>query len=289
MLTSTFNFSARDFCFVFGGISFTQKSYIMAVNVIKNVLEQMGLVTFFQNFEKERIDEHMIESVSDSELSRLGLQTIGDRHRFRKKVRENMSNTTNAENGPPSYAVGSSSAVFTPTLAMRSNISEIRNRLFHPYDMRGRKRKKQTHPGRGRTWTVNFVCLSNVDACTVPSVQEKEILKCAGLGLKKIVLQCDDNEEAVVQKIMSAEESEEGDVVGFPKLKSAGGFELLKSAQNCRTLSVLKCNWSVKEMKTVISAQTKVYIRPIQNDLSIAPEKSEAGKKMVTRNETCQY
>lgn len=77
MLTSTFNFSARDFCFVFGGISVTQNTYIMAVNVIKNVLEQMGLVTFFQNFEKERIDEHMIESVSDSELSRLGLQTIG--------------------------------------------------------------------------------------------------------------------------------------------------------------------------------------------------------------------
>ncbi|CAC5407180.1 unnamed protein product [Mytilus coruscus] len=247
----------------------------------------MGLIAFFKILKKERIDEHMIESVSDSELSRLGLQTIGDRHRFRKRVRENMSNTPSAENGPPS--VGSSAAVFTPTSAMRSNISEIRNRLFQPYDMRSRKRKGQAHPGRGRTWTANFVCLSNVDACTVPSVQEKEILKCAGLGLKKIVLLCDDNEESVVQKIMSAEETEDGDVQGFPKLKLAGGFELLKASQNCRTLSVLKCNWSVKEMKTVISAQTRVYIRPIQNNLSIVPEKSESGKKMVTRSETCQY
>lgn len=106
----------------------------------------------------------MIERVSDSDLSRLGSQTICDRHRFRKKTLA-MSNTTHAENGPPLYAMGSSSAVFTPISDVQSNISEIRNRLFQPYVMRGRKRKEQTHPCRGRTWTANFVCLASFKVC----------------------------------------------------------------------------------------------------------------------------
>lgn len=42
-------------------------------------------------------------------------------------------------------------------------------------------------------------------------------------------------------------------------------------------------------MKTVISTQTRVYIHPIQNNLSIVPEKSESGKKIVPQSETCHY
>lgn len=108
---------------------------------------------------------------------------------------------------------------------MRSNISEIRNRLFQPYDMRGRKRKGHMIVKRRCVYCAISTGEGNFKVCWT--------------WFKKIVLQCDDNEEAVVQKIMSAEESEEGDVVGFPKLKLAGGFELLKSSQNCRSLSVL--------------------------------------------------
>lgn len=87
----------------------------------------------------------MIESVFDSELNRLGLHTIGDRHRFRKRFEENMSNNLTLK-----WTIsGSSAAVFTPTPAKRSTISEIRNRLFQPYDMRGKKRQGQTYPCRG--------------------------------------------------------------------------------------------------------------------------------------------
>ena len=62
-----------------------------------------------------------------------------------------------------------------------------------------------------------------------------------------------------------------GDVCGFPKLKNCGGFELMHCVANCRTLSVIECASSVRELKANVGNQPKIYLRPIQKDLSTAP------------------
>ena len=76
---------------------------------------------------------------------------------------------------------------------------------------------------------------------------------------KKIKFYSDDGEEGVYNKLTS-EDSENG---GFPELKGCDGFELLQCTANCRDLEVSKCAVSLKELKSHVSGQGKVYIRPI--------------------------
>ena len=48
----------------------------------------LGLSTLKERFERERIDHEMINTLSDGELTRLGVATIGDRHRLRRRCTE---------------------------------------------------------------------------------------------------------------------------------------------------------------------------------------------------------
>ena len=70
----------------------------------------------------------------------------------------------------------------------------------------------------------------STDAKCVPSAQEKYILIRAGLGIKKVTLNYEDDEETVVQK-MSSDKQIEGEILGFPKLKVEGGFEMLRTSK----------------------------------------------------------
>ena len=83
--------------------------------------------------------------------------------------------------------------------------------------------------------------------------------------------------------------------VGFPKLKTCGGFELMNCAANCRNLNVLDCEWSVKSLKSCIGGQSRIYIRPIQISLRTTPLVAEkpseieamchvCGKQVLVRN-----
>lgn len=56
---------------------------------------------------------------------------------------------------------------------------------------------------------------------------------------------------------------------GFPKLKDAGGVELLRTSKNLTLINC--CCWSASELKRVVSQQANIYIRPIQNNLSTKP------------------
>ena len=110
----------------------------------------------------------------------------------------------------------------------------------------------------------------------IPSSSEKQVLQKAGLGSKKIKFYADDDEKTVVEKITSDELDEKtGDVCGFPKLKNCGGFELMHCVANCRTLSVVECASLVTELKANVGSQSKIYLRPIQKDLSTAPVVAE--------------
>jgi hypothetical protein len=87
------------------------------------------------------------------------------------------------------------------------------------------------------------------------------------LGLKKIKLFADDNEKRVLEKLTSDAKDEDGLPLGFPQLKQCGGFEILQWTSNFRDLCLIKVSWSVKELKTVFTSQSKIYLRPIQKSI----------------------
>ena len=131
---------------------------------------------------------------------------------------------------------------------------------------RGRRAKRGNV--RPRTWTAPFVCLADRYQTRIPTSTEKQILHQAGLGMKKIKLEASDSEEQVLQKIISDEQDENGQIVGFPQLKDCGGFEILHCVSNCKDLLPISCSWSVCDLKANLGPQTKLYLRPIQKNLS---------------------
>ena len=101
-----------------------------------------------------------------------------------------------------------------------------------------------------------------------PSATEKQTLHKAGLGVKKIKLQLDDDETSVYGKLISGEKDDAGDVKGFPQLCKAGGFEMLHCLPNCRDVTPLKSSWAARELRCNLGGQSKIYLRPIQRNLS---------------------
>ena len=139
-----------------------------------------------------------------------------------------------------------------------------------------------------RTWTTTFVCLADRLAVKVPSSSEKQILQKAGLGIKRIKFEADNDEKAVLETITSSEvNSETGQTIGFPKLKECGGFELMNCIANCRNLSTLDCAWSVKSLKTNIGGQSRIYLRPIQKDLCTEPLTEETPCEIKEKCNVC--
>jgi hypothetical protein len=67
--------------------------------------------------------------------------------------------------------------------------------------------------------------MSEKTASRTPSSVEKQILFQAGLGVKKIKLDLNDDEQTVVDKITADTKDSNGDCMGFPQLKCCGGFE----------------------------------------------------------------
>ena len=130
-------------------------------------------------------------------------------------------------------------------------------------------------------WTATFVCLADNHQQKVPTPTEKEILRKSGLGMKNIFIEADDSEEVVINKLMSDIIEESDDTQGFPKLKLAGGFELMRTLQNSRTLSVIDGPYTAKELKMKVGCQARLYVRPIQCCLSTKPIKNENKKQEV--------
>ena len=90
----------------------------------------------------------------------------------------------------------------------------------------------------------------------------------ACLGLKKTKLDPNDDEDTVKEKITSNMKGSDGNAVGFPDLRSCGGFELMQSSPNCRDLRRIDCGWSARELKTNLGGgQGKIYVVFIQKSL----------------------
>ena len=94
----------------------------------------------------------------------------------------------------------------------------------------------------------------------------------AGFGRERIRLSTDDN---FMDKVCSDQKDENNECIGFPQLQHSGGFELLRCQSNSRCLTVIDCPWTVKYLKQFLGAQAKIYIRPVQQNLSTTPVRVE--------------
>ena len=231
---------------------------------MESILQKVGLSTLSERFADEKIDPHVILAMSDSSLMRLGVETLGDRVRLKENCKQ-FADGERRTNVASTSSVSSSQA---------QQLIEERRRLFQPYSSRREKGSgtsksaKRKNPSR-RTWTGQFVCLADRQACRVPSSSEKQILQQAGLGLKKIKFFVDENEEEVVEKLTSDMPGDDGHPIGFPQLKEGKGFEIMSCVTNSRDLAVIKSSWSVEGLKSLFTPQTKIYLRPIQKSLRV--------------------
>ncbi|CAB3988460.1 Hypothetical predicted protein [Paramuricea clavata] len=71
---------------------------------------------------------------------------------------------------------------------------------------------------------------------------------------------------------MSEMQDSTGNAMGFPQLKTCGGFEMMRCTSNCRDLTVINCSWNAKDLHSSLGdGQGKVYLRPIQRSLATSP------------------
>ena len=132
--------------------------------------------------------------------------------------------------------------------------------------------------GGPTSWKHKFVCLSDSEAERVPTRQsEKLVLEEAGLWEKTLSIPDLDCDGDAFRSIILA---------SYPKLKGRGGFELLRCQPNSRELFVIgpKISNSPRLLKRRVG-NGKVYIRPLQRNLSL--EEEEGAVEVVSKVCVC--
>ena len=160
---------------------------------------------------------------------------------------------------------------------LNSTTSSSLRSLFHwnPTSNTGKRKHKASQNSGSRTkkkkiqtWTHTFVCLSNTSQEYLPDGDERASLQIAGLGEKKITL----------YSSSAAHEINEELLYSFPKLSHAGGFELLRvpegGGKHLDVVAAPEYGYTVSYLRAVIH-HAKIYILPLQRDLSLEPEKDE--------------
>lgn len=242
---------------------------------LRHIFQELNLIHLYEPFEVERIEVDNFLCLSDEEMERLGVSALGDRIRLRESVRFELGDKkTDKKRTEPKESTTTSSALFLErnrSILFGNSKGKRRARRSLQDTAPDPKKSRSTTAGP-KSWTANFFCLADKEAKTVPSAAQREMLYKAGLGAKKIKLLTSDGEAEVLSKLTSDTQTEEGvHTIGFPQLSTCGGFELLKCNQNCRELSIIDCEWSVPHLRSYLGNQTKIYIRPVQNNLSTEP------------------
>ena len=111
------------------------------------------------------------------------------------------------------------------------------------------------------SWTHKFVCLATTNEDRVPTSCMKDLLAFAGLGEQKVFIPDVD---------CTIEEFYETLYESFPRLRKAGGFELLRCLPSTRDLEIIPSpvSQSPRLLRSRMST-ARVYIRPIQRNLDI--------------------
>ena len=106
---------------------------------------------------------------------------------------------------------------------------------------------------------VSLLCLSDTDADTIPG--DYSLLAANGLGKKKLQLFEQSDASDIHDAILEA----------FPKLSSAGGYDLLRTVENSKRLTEITPppeGYSGAYLKNVLG-QAKCFIRTIQNEIEL--------------------
>lgn len=116
--------------------------------------------------------------------------SIGDSHKLREQVESFLSiaSTESQKDEEPREANRNQQGRSSSGLI--TDIQRERRLLFEPYpSKRGKNastKLKVSEKSKHGGWTVNFMCLADKTATTIPPTTEKEILHNAGLGAKQI-------------------------------------------------------------------------------------------------------
>ena len=127
---------------------------------------------------------------------------------------------------------------------------------------------------KAKIWEHQFVCLASKTQCSPPGPIDCGHLIQAGLGGKTLSFVETSDAEMFHEDLLDA----------FPKLRTGGGYELLRTNErNTRSLDVIPpppSGYAVEYLKSV-AGQAKIYIRPLQRDLDLAPDKGEGTVSVV--------
>ena len=126
---------------------------------------------------------------------------------------------------------------------------------------------KEKPPKLLQTWNHTFVALSNTRQEFPPDANERAQLQLAGLGEKKTTLYLGGDFRDIYDDL----------IITFPKLATAGGFELMRINPFGKKLEIIPSpenGYSVDYLKAVVH-HSKVFVRPIQHDLALNEVKEE--------------
>ena len=129
-------------------------------------------------------------------------------------------------------------------------------------EMCGLCRSKKPKTEKRVVWRHKFVCLAYRDQERIPTVDaDKEEHYRAGLGEKEIAFETLDLSQVEFRNLL---------LEHYPRLKKGGGFQLLKSLPNSRTMEVLSMavHTSPALLKQRVGA-SRTYICPVQRDLDL--------------------
>lgn len=240
---------------------------------MEEILQSLNLGNLSHRFGVERIEPETALAASDQQLIHLGVGTIGDRIRLRDACKKKIAESASSSSSQATAVRDERLALFNP----RRNSNRTQTRVA------ARSGASKRKSSRGNAWTPTFICMADSVSCKTPSSIEKQLLFKAGLGVKKIKLDMDDDEQAVISKITSEAKNPSGDAaIGFPQLKICGGFEMMRCAPNCRDLTIIDSSWCAKDLRSNLGGgQGKIYLRPIQKALSTKPlqQQSESAVK----------
>jgi len=156
------------------------------------ILDELGLGILKETFQAERVESEVLTCLSDGNLASLGVSTIGDRIRLRELCTKSLEKSKNESDDERKNC--------------QERVREETNYLFQPNrnssSGRGRKQKSAC-PQSQRQWSFQFVCLVDKYTFKTPSSIEKQMLFKAGLGVKKIKLELNDDEDIFKEKITS--------------------------------------------------------------------------------------
>ena len=106
--------------------------------------------------------------------------------------------------------------------------------------------------------------MSGIADETVPDANERVTLKMAGLGERRFAVDATASAQDLCDELDSQ----------FAKLVYGGGFELLRASEGCprdlEAIPIANGGYTVEYLKAVVH-NAKLYIRPLQTDLSLEP------------------